>query len=382
MTAKNDARSVRALKVSAEIADLEARLAALNHERDQVQLRIDHLRAEFSALESQSTTEDEGLTPAGLVLSLTPAEKVALFRSLFRGRDDVYPKRWENPRTRKTGYAPACANEWVRGVCEKPRVKCGECSNQAFSLVTDQVILDHLQGRNVIGAYPLLENETCWFLAVDFDKRSWTEDVSAFAETCRRANVPVAVERSRSGNGAHTWFFFSAPVSAATARRMGSYLVTETMARHHKLSMESYDRLFPNQDTMPRGGFGNLIALPLQQDARQHGNTVFLNEQLIPYPNQWAYLARIERIAPSTVERIAADAVRRGLVIGVRRAAGSRKNGRWHVPGCRAGTQHVDSRASSAAARPMGSTAVDVPRNRQQGHRPNRSRQAQAERFP
>jgi hypothetical protein len=166
----------------------------------------------------------------------------------------------------------------------------------------------------------LLENETCWFLAVDFDKRSWTEDVSAFAETCRRANVPVAVERSRSGNGAHAWFFFSAPVSGATARRMGSYLVTETMARHHKLSMESYDRLFPNQDTMPRGGFGNLIALPLQQDARQHGNTVFLNEQLTPYPDQWAYLAGIERIVPSAAEHIAADAVRRGLVIGVRSA--------------------------------------------------------------
>ena len=141
-------------------------------------------------------------------------------------------------------------------ICEKPRVKCGECPNQAFLPVTADTILDHLQGRHVIGAYPMLTNETCWFLAADFDKSFWRDDVLAFTETCRRIGLSYAIERSRSGNGAHVWFFFSEPIAAATARKLGSYLITETMARRHQLSMASYDRLFPNQDTLPHGGFG------------------------------------------------------------------------------------------------------------------------------
>ncbi|MEO6324282.1 MAG: DEAD/DEAH box helicase family protein [Thermoanaerobaculia bacterium] len=249
---------------------------------------------------------------------MTPGEKVALFRSLFRGRDDVFPRLWTNRRTGKKGYAPACANEWVRGICEKPRVKCGECPSQAFTAVADQVILDHLQGRHVVGTYPLLQDETCWLLAADFDKASWVEDVSAFAQTCREMGLPVAIERSRSGNGAHVWFFFSAPVPAAEARRMGCFLITQTMARHHLLSMESYDRLFPNQDTLPRGGFGNLIALPLQTEPRKKGNTEFLTDDLKPYADQWGYLASIKRIDPAVVAQIVAEAARRGQVIGIR----------------------------------------------------------------
>jgi hypothetical protein len=155
---------------------------------------------------------------------------VALFRQLFRGRDDLYPKLWTNTTTGRKGYAPACANEWVRGICEKPRVKCGECPNQAFLPVTDQVIRDHLQGRHVVGVYTLLTDETCWFVAADFDKHSWADDVLAFAETCRTIDMPAAVERSRSGQGAHAWFFFAAPVAATAARKMACYLLTETMS--------------------------------------------------------------------------------------------------------------------------------------------------------
>ena len=137
----------------------------------------------------------------------------------------------------------------MRGVCEKPRVKCSECPNQAFVPMSDQAVLDHLQGRHVIGVYPLREDDTCWFLAADFDEESWVDDVAAFVETARTVGLPAGVERSRSGNGAHVWFFFAAPVPAATARRMGCYLITETMSRRHQLAMASYDRLFPNQDT-------------------------------------------------------------------------------------------------------------------------------------
>jgi hypothetical protein len=265
------------------IAREEARVARLEDERRLAQGRLDALRGELAAL---------GTLPSGRLLPLIPE---SLFRQLFRGRDDLYPKLWTNTTTGRKGYAPACANEWVRGICEKPRVKCGECPNQAFLAVTDQVIRDHLQGRHVVGVYPLLTDETCWLVAADFDKRSWTDDVLAFAETCRMIGVPTAVERSRSGQGAHAWFFFAAPVPAIAARKMACYLLTETMSRRHQLGMESYDRLFPNQDTLPRGGFGNLIALPLQHEPRQSGNTVFVDDRLTSHPDEWVFLAAVPR---------------------------------------------------------------------------------------
>ena len=303
----------------AQIGEEEARLARLERQRDEARARLEVLRHQLAATPSPPATPHLPVI-TGTAAASTPAEKVSLFRQLFRGRGDVFPRLWVNARKGRRGYAPACFNEWVRGVCEKPRVKCSECPNQAFIPVDDQVILDHLQGRHVIGVYPLLEDETCWFLAADFDKASWRDDVAAFVETCRSVGVPVAVERSRSGNGAHIWFFFTAPMPASVARKMGCYLITETMARRHQLSMESYDRLFPNQDTMSRGGFGSLIALPLQYEPRKHGNTVFLDETFEPHPDQWAFLATVPRMEPARVEKIGHEATRRGQVIGVRLA--------------------------------------------------------------
>ena len=308
--------------ISREIGALEFRLSRLEKESTSVRSRLADLKKELNSRDSgnDSLLKEAPETPDTAPLQLTPIEKVALFRSLFRGRDDVYPKLWTNSKTRRTGYAPACSNEWIRGVCDKPRVRCGDCPNQAFIPVTEEILLAHLQGRHVVGVYPMLHNETCWFLAVDFDKGTWMEDARAFLETCRRNAVPASVERSRSGNGAHIWIFFSDPVSATSARRMGCYLITETMARRHQLSMKSYDRLFPNQDTMPRGGFGNLIALPLQSEPRKRGNTVFLDDQLEVHPDQWAYLNRVDRMTPTAVEEIAQEALRKGQVVGVRLA--------------------------------------------------------------
>jgi superfamily II DNA or RNA helicase len=271
------------------------------------------------------TLEAESAASAALRLAPPPAdqtprsaaEKVALFRSLFRGRSDVYPTRFVNLRTRKAGYAPACTNKFVPGVCGLPKVKCGSCHHQAFPAVSDQAFLDHLRGRHIMGVYPLLTDDSCWLLAMDFDKASWQEDVAAVRDTCRQAGVPVAVERSQSGNGAHLWIFFSAPVAASQARAMGCALITETMTRHHQLAMASYDRLFPNQDTLPRGGFGNLIALPLQRAARERGNTIFLDDNLVPWPDQWRFLGSLRRLDPATVLSIAADAERRNAVLGV-----------------------------------------------------------------
>lgn len=254
----------------------------------------------------------------------SPEAKIALFRSLFRGRDDVYARRFENRSTGKSGYAPACANEWVRGVCEKPRIKCAACPHRRLLPLTDDVIRWHLSGCDlegepfVAGVYPLFPDETCAFLAVDFDKADWCEDVKAFLETCRRVHLPAALERSRSGRGGHVWLFFEEAIPAALARRLGSYLLTETMERRPDVGLDSYDRLFPNQDILPQGGFGNLIALPLQKGPRDQGSSVFLDDLLEPWADQWAFLASLRRIGRAQVEGIVQDAERHGRILGVR----------------------------------------------------------------
>jgi superfamily II DNA or RNA helicase len=300
------------------IAREEERIRELDLTREEAKARIASLQVELdTALPGAPPLP--GSLSTNAVTPQTPADKIRLFQALFRGRPDVFPKRFVSKKTHKAGYAPACSNKWEPGLCAlRTGGKCGECTNQAFIPVSDQIVLDHLQGRHVMGVYPLLADETCWFLAADFDKSAWQEDVAAFAETCGSVGVPVAIERSRSGNGAHAWFFFSAPIPANVARRMGCYLVTETMSRRHQLSMESYDRLFPNQDTMPRGGFGNLIALPLQYEPRQQQNSVFIDEHFAAWADQWAFLASVSRIEPGVAEDIAREATQSGRVVGVR----------------------------------------------------------------
>lgn len=303
----------------AEIETEESRLASLREDAREVTGRIRELRERLARSERAAA----GKTPA---LPFTrkqdaPAsqdEKLTLFRSLFRGRDDVFPRLWESSKSGKKGYSPACDNEWVRGLCLKPQVKCGECPNQAFTQISDEVTRAHLVGKHVMGVYPLLEDETCLFLAADFDKKSWMEDVVAYVETCRSFGVEPAVERSRSGNGAHVWFFFESPVSAASARRMGCFFLTETMSGRHQLGLDSYDRFFPDQDTLPAGGFGNLIALPLQREAREKGNSLFVDGAFEPYSDQWQFLSSVVPVSRPMVESLSDEASRRGQVIGVR----------------------------------------------------------------
>ena len=233
---------------------------------------------------------------------LSTAEKVALFRRLFRGRTDVYPIRWEGKTSGKSGYAPACANEWRAGVCEKPRIKCGDCSYRLLIPLSDAVIYDHLAGEHTVGVYPLLEDDTCYFLAADFDEADWRKDARAFMHSCEELGVPAALEISRSGQGAHAWVFFASRVSARDARRLGTSIISHTCSRTRQLKLESYDRLFPNQDTMPKGGFGNLIALPLQKWPREQGCSVFVDAELRPYLDQWAFLATIQPMAAHDIE--------------------------------------------------------------------------------
>lgn len=233
---------------------------------------------------------------------LSTVEKLALFRRLFRGRTDVYPIRWESKTSGKSGYAPACANEWRPGLCEKPRVKCGDCGNRLLVPLSDSIIYDHLAGEHTIGVYPLLDDDTCYFLAVDFDEADWQDDARAFMHSCGELGVPAALEISRSGRGAHAWVFFASRVPARDARRLGTTIISHTCARTRQLKLASYDRLFPNQDTMPKGGFGNLIALPLQKRPRESGCSVFVDADLRPYLDQWAFLAGIQPMLALDIE--------------------------------------------------------------------------------
>ena len=308
-----------------EIAAIQERLKRLEAEKSE-------LEDQLAELQTAGASEKDELHTNGLVTNHSGvSEKIALFRSLFLGREDVFPRRWENTKTGKSGYAPACGNEWRPGVCGKPKVKCSECPNQNFLRVTDEVIDGHLRGRQTVGVYPMLADATCWFLTVDFDKRSWQRDAQGFMVTCRSQRIPSALERSRSGNGGHVWIFFTAPVPVPLARRLGTYLLTETMKRNPDLGFKSYDRLFPSQDTMPAGGFGNLIALPLQHGPRQQGNSVFLDEHLDPYPDQWTFLSSLDRLAPEQTKVIVEDAAKHGHVTGLRLPISESDEEPWDV---------------------------------------------------
>jgi hypothetical protein len=193
--------------------------------------------------------------------------------------------------------------------------------------VTDDVIRNHLlgmdpqdrSGRNfTIGVYPMLLDETCWFLATDFDKASWKDDARAFCNTCKEFGVPAVLERSRSGNGGHIWIFFSEPIPAILARKLGTFLLTRTMQNRPEIGLDSYDRFFPSQDTLPKGGFGNLIALPLQKKPRENGNSLFVDESFTPYQDQWVFLSSVQKMTCSEVETLVATAESEGELTGVR----------------------------------------------------------------
>lgn len=236
-------------------------------------------------------------------------EKIALFRSLFCGREDVFARRWYSKTTEKSGYQPVCENEWVDTLCDKKKYKCSVCPNRKLMNLTDEDIFRHLSGkdefgRDVIGIYPMLKDENCNFLCVDFDNRDYKEAAGAFRSICNEYDIPVSTERSRSGNGAHVWIFFEKPVSAAVARKLGSGILTKAMECYSGVEFKSYDRIFPNQDTMPNGGFGNLIALPLQGRARKVGNSMFVDDEFLPYEDQWAYLAGITKLSVEKAESI------------------------------------------------------------------------------
>ena len=236
-----------------------------------------------------------------------------MFRNTFQGREDVFARRWYSPATGKSGYQPVCLKEWRREFCDKKKYKCTECPNREFKELGYEDIYRHLEGRDpngrdVIGLYSIMPDHTCRFLCCDFDDKScehgFQKDVMAYVNVCREWNIPAYIERSRSGNGAHVWILFAEPIKAQLARRLGNAILTEAMDREGKMTFKSYDRFFPNQDFMPEGGFGNLVALPLQGQARRNGNSVFVGDNFDLFVDQWAYLQGMRKMSLAEVENV------------------------------------------------------------------------------
>ena len=308
--------------------DLRARLAAALAEGARLRSEVRRLERilnehsiQFQESPCETATEHCLPTKADLQSNETISDghaKIALFRSLVRGREDVYAERWRT-KDGLWAYRPAGKKDWhaILSATPENRQDINQRTRILFPMA-DEVIRQHLTGKKTVGIYPLLLDETCWLIAADFDKKTWQEDALSFAETSKRAGLAAYLERSRSGNGGHVWIFFTSNVAAALARKMGCALLTQTMERRHHLGLDSYDRLFPNQDTLPKGGFGNLIALPLQWAPRQNGNSVFVDDDFQPYPDQWQLLLSVRRIGADQVEWIVNDAIRRGQVMGVR----------------------------------------------------------------
>lgn len=279
-------------------------------------LRVNEfLHKEVDRLQALLNNKDIPLEQQTIKQHLSLEEKVDVFRNLFKGREDVFARRWHSRTSGKSGYQPVCRNEWDRQLCNKKKYKCAECPNRLFKPLEYEDIYRHLEGKtpdgqDVIGAYAILADSNCNFLCADFDDKScehgYKKDVLAYVGVCKDWDIPCSIERSRSGNGAHVWIFFEQSLPASKARRLGNTILTEAMERYGRMTFKSYDRFFPNQDRLPEGGFGNLVALPLQGKARKEGNSVFVNENFTVYESQWDYLLQIKRISETTIDVILA----------------------------------------------------------------------------
>ena len=290
---------------------LALRLQELEKENAMLKRILDQHGISYSVSVESSTIEQPTHIITDHTIRLSLQEKVAIFQNLFKGRDDVFAKRWYSPSSQKAGYQPVCEREWNRDYCDKRKYKCADCPNRQFAHLSYNDFFNHLAGkdqfgRDVIGLYPICQDNTCYFLCTDFDDKNcehgYKNDVLAFVNVCNSWNVPCYIERSRSGNGAHVWIFFDKPITALKARKLGNAILTEAMDRDARLSFKSYDRFFPNQDSLPEGGLGNLVALPLQGMARRKGNSVFVDNKFNAYEDQWTFLSQIHKFSEAELD--------------------------------------------------------------------------------
>jgi superfamily II DNA or RNA helicase len=290
-------------EADAHLSEMEVELQALRTENARLRdlLGLDERASRPSAAASkQSLFPLEVATPqrpVGVDQRSGANAKIALYRSLFIGRDDVHALAWSSRGTGRSGWSPAVRGGWTKG----------KAADGDYLPFTDEVLERHLAGEIHVGIYPLLLGDSCRLLACDFDGPGWALDALAYLDAAHGVGVPALLERSRSGDGGHVWALFAGAVRASTARRLGVHLVREAMTVRAELDLASYDRLFPTQDFMPSGSFGNLIALPLQGECRKRGTTVFLDPGTMePFPDQWECLSSAEPLSVEVLEELVA----------------------------------------------------------------------------
>ncbi len=297
--------------ITGQIYHLERMVSGVGNATDMVLCRDEGGREYVASLDEWEAGAALAATSSSTVTHLSSTrEKIGLFRFLFKGREDAYAAAFLMNNTR-IGYSPVCANLWKQGLCRKGKVKraCDGCPNRKLVPLDDKALIHHFMGkdarfRDVVGLYPMTEKSGCFLLAADFDDEGWQDAASAYRASCMRMGLSCSVERSRSGSGAHVWIFFEDEIPASKARQLG-FLILDDARRHcSRISFASYDRLFPTQDILSKDGLGNLIALPLQGAAVAQGNSVFVDEEFHPYPDQWAYLSSVKRVSAEEVELI------------------------------------------------------------------------------
>jgi len=278
-----------------DLAELRAELERLRVENARL-LRLLELTPTQARPPGPAQTAIFESAPGGVHAGSPPAAKVAFYTAMFAARNDAYAVRWDNSRSGKGGWMPAVRGGWRKG--QRP-------DQREYLPLTSQVITEHLSGDAEIGLYPMLDGDRCHWLAADFDGDAAMLDALAYVKAARAVDAPVALEVSRSGVGAHAWLFFSSAVLAVTARQIGTCLLREAMALRGRMSLASYDRLFPSQDVLHTGGLGNLIAAPLSGKARRRGTTVFLDlATLEPHDDQWSYLSTLGRLSPREADKL------------------------------------------------------------------------------
>lgn len=238
---------------------------------------------------------------------LSPTEKINLFKNLFKGRPDIFAVRWEKADGSASGYTPVCLNEWKNGLCLKlSRGKCKDCQNAKYVPLSEKYLEQHLRGYRTYGIYPLLTDNTSYFIAADFDGKDWQKDAINFVRKCKSDDLPVYLERSRSGAGGHAWVFFETNYPAYKSRNIILNLLREAGIIDKFAKEDSFDRLFPNQDYHGGKGLGNLIALPLQGESRKYQNTVFLDTEnkLKPFGDQWEILQKVVKTPSEKLDEL------------------------------------------------------------------------------